>query len=148
MAERIKALRPDIRIIFGGISSTYYADELIRYPFIDMVMRGYDTHEPMHELLGDVRAVRAPIAVVEPALEVAHAAMRDNGFSHKPDTFGCGIDWSMQPQEPRPRDPADPRDAVHAERRLRLQLRLVRRLARRLPARLQAQARHGAQAAR
>jgi clorobiocin biosynthesis protein CloN6 len=40
VAERIKRRRPDILTLFGGISSTYYAKELIRYPFIDMVMRG------------------------------------------------------------------------------------------------------------
>ena len=37
IARRIKRLRPDIAVILGGISSTYYADELIRYPFVDMV---------------------------------------------------------------------------------------------------------------
>src|SRR5687767_9875072 len=47
VAKHIRAVRPDIRIVFGGISSTYYARELVAYPFVDMVMQGYDTHEPM-----------------------------------------------------------------------------------------------------
>ena len=51
LAKRIKRLRPDIRIMLGGVSSTYYHEELIRYPYIDMVMRGYDTHSPTHDLL-------------------------------------------------------------------------------------------------
>src|SRR5688572_26747290 len=51
VAKRIREIRPDINIVFGGISSTYYADELIHYPYVDMVMRGYDTHEPMAQLL-------------------------------------------------------------------------------------------------
>lgn len=100
VAERIKALRPDIRIIFGGISSTYYADELIRYPFIDMVMRGYDTHEPMHELLGAVRRGADLGSIPNLLWKSAAGQVQDNEFSHKPDTFSCGIDWSMQPQEP------------------------------------------------
>src|SRR5688572_18027509 len=51
VARLIKELHADTPIIFGGISSTYYAKELIQYPFIDMVMKGYDTHEPLITLL-------------------------------------------------------------------------------------------------
>jgi clorobiocin biosynthesis protein CloN6 len=51
IAELIKSLHPSSAVLFGGISSTCYAEELIRYPFIDMVMRGYDTHAPMDLLL-------------------------------------------------------------------------------------------------
>src|SRR6185436_5089560 len=43
VAKRIRSVRPDIKVLFGGISSAYYASELIRYPFIKLVMRGYDT---------------------------------------------------------------------------------------------------------
>ena len=55
IAKEIKEFHPEIPIIFGGISSSYYAKELIKYPFIDMVMRGYDTHLPMAALLGALR---------------------------------------------------------------------------------------------
>jgi clorobiocin biosynthesis protein CloN6 len=100
VAERIKALRPDIRIVFGGISSTYYADELIRYPYIDMVMRGYDTHMPMDALLTALKA-GSPLAPIQNLLwKSADGTVQDNEFSHKPDTFGCGIDWSQQPAAP------------------------------------------------
>lgn len=99
VAERIKALRPDIRTVFGGISSTYYADELIRYPFVDMVMRGYDTHEPMHALLAAERD-GADLGTVPNLMWKQDGQVRDNDFSHKPDSFSCGIDWSMQPQDP------------------------------------------------
>ena len=56
VAKRIHELRPDISIVFGGISSTYYALELIRYPHVDMVMRGYDTHETVDQLLKSLKA--------------------------------------------------------------------------------------------
>ena len=59
VAERIKRRRPDILTLFGGISSTYYAKELVRYPFIDMVMRGYDTLEPMRSLLDELKRSRS-----------------------------------------------------------------------------------------
>jgi clorobiocin/coumermycin A biosynthesis protein CloN6/CouN6 len=100
VAERIKALRPDIRTVFGGISSTYYADELIRYPFMDLVMRGYDTHEPMHELLAAQKS-GAPLDDIANLLwKSADGQIQDNPFSHNPDAFSCGIDWSMQPPDP------------------------------------------------
>lgn len=85
-------------MIFGGISSTYYADELIRYPFIDMVMRGYDTHEPMHHLLAARRAGDAPVLVPNLLWKTRDGTVIDNGFSFTPDTFACGIDWSTVPQ--------------------------------------------------
>src|SRR5258708_656122 len=50
VAKLVKSLRPDILTIFGGISSTYYAEELVRYPFVDMVMKGYDTLGPMDQV--------------------------------------------------------------------------------------------------
>lgn len=100
VAERIKALRPDIRVIFGGISSSYYAQELIRYPFIDFVMRGYDTHEPM-DLLLDAMREGADFSIVPNLLwKSPDGQVRDNPFSHNPDTYSCGIDWSVQPADP------------------------------------------------
>ena len=100
VAESIKAMRPDIKIVFGGISSTYYADEIIRYDFVDMVMRGYDTHVPMDLLLSTPRGAEDFGHVPNLLWTDDHGHVRDNPFSHKPDTFGCGIDWSVQPEDP------------------------------------------------
>jgi clorobiocin biosynthesis protein CloN6 len=100
VAERIKRVRPDVKVLFGGISSTYYADELIRYPFIDMVMRGYDTHEPMAELLEATRQSSPPTTVPNLLWKSDDGAVRENDFSHKPATYSCGIDWSHQPEAP------------------------------------------------
>ncbi len=51
LAERVKALHPESRILMGGLSASYYHDELIRYPFVDFVMRGDSTEEPVRQLL-------------------------------------------------------------------------------------------------
>jgi radical SAM superfamily enzyme YgiQ (UPF0313 family) len=99
VAERVKNVRPDIPVIVGGISSTNYADQLIRYPFIDMVMKGYDTHEPMAELLNAIKQGREPAGVPNLLWKSAEGVVRENRFSHKPSTFGCGIDWSETPSE-------------------------------------------------
>lgn len=97
VAERIKRLRPDILIILGGISSTYYAGELIRYPFVDMVMRGYDTHEPMLELLQCLRQGVEPRAVPNLMWKDSSGQLYDNNFSYKPRVLSCEVDWSSQP---------------------------------------------------
>ena len=99
IAERIKRFRRDLPIIFGGISSTYYADQLIQYPFIDMVMRGYDTHAPMAELLVALKLGHDLGAVPNLLWKSRDGQIHENGFSYTPDTFSCGIDWSNQPQE-------------------------------------------------
>ncbi len=39
LATKLKAIHPESLIIFGGISSTYYADELIQYPAVDVVVK-------------------------------------------------------------------------------------------------------------
>lgn len=51
VAEIIKRLHPDSKVLFGGYSSTYYQRELIRYPQVDMIMRGDSTEVPVAELL-------------------------------------------------------------------------------------------------
>jgi clorobiocin/coumermycin A biosynthesis protein CloN6/CouN6 len=101
VAQWIKAVRPDIRIIFGGISSTFYAEELIRYPFIDMVMRGYDTHVPVDHLLAALKHGRSIEGVENLLWKSPDGVIHDNGFVHKPDTFACGIDWTQLPSDPK-----------------------------------------------
>jgi B12-binding domain/radical SAM domain protein len=55
VAAIVKRLHPDTPILFGGLSSTYYAAELIQYPQVDMVMKGDSTEEPLAQLLAAVR---------------------------------------------------------------------------------------------
>jgi B12-binding domain/radical SAM domain protein len=50
VAEMVKRLHPDSKVLFGGYSSTYYHQELVRYPQVDMVMRGDSTEVPVAEL--------------------------------------------------------------------------------------------------
>lgn len=100
VAERVKRVQPLLPVILGGISATYYARELIRYPFVDMVMRGYDTHEPMADLLTAMRDGADLSRVANLLWKGADGHIRNNGFSHKPKTFACGIDWSIHPEIP------------------------------------------------
>jgi B12-binding domain/radical SAM domain protein len=51
VARIAKELHPDIPIIMGGLSSTYFHRELITYPQVDFVLRGDSTEPPLHQLL-------------------------------------------------------------------------------------------------
>ena len=53
IARLAKKVHPDVPVLFGGLSSTYFHDELLRdYPEIDFVLRGDSTEPPLHTLLG------------------------------------------------------------------------------------------------
>src|SRR5512139_3819891 len=56
LAEMIKRFHPDIPVILGGLSATYYHEELLRqYPFIDFVVRGDSTEKPLLQLLRSIK---------------------------------------------------------------------------------------------
>lgn len=55
LAKICKKYHPDTPVIFGGLSSTYYHEELISYPFVDFVVRGDSTEEPMLQLLRAIK---------------------------------------------------------------------------------------------
>jgi B12-binding domain/radical SAM domain protein len=51
VARIVKELHPDVPVIMGGLSSTYFHRELITYPQVDFVLRGDSTEPPLHQLL-------------------------------------------------------------------------------------------------
>lgn len=64
LADIIKRFHPDIPVILGGLSATYYHEELLReYPSVDFVVRGDSTEKPVLQLLrilkekGDLESV-------------------------------------------------------------------------------------------
>lgn len=63
VARRIKRLHPDIPTVFGGISSTYYHEELIRRPQVDFVLRGSVCEPFLAALLREVKGDRRFAAV-------------------------------------------------------------------------------------
>jgi B12-binding domain/radical SAM domain protein len=55
IARLAKQIHPDVPVIFGGLSSTYFHKELLEYPEIDFVLRGDSTEPPLHQLLTTLR---------------------------------------------------------------------------------------------
>ncbi len=58
IARLVKKYHPDIPVIFGGFSSTYYHRELIERPEVDFVVRGDSTEEPVRLLMKRIRGDR------------------------------------------------------------------------------------------
>lgn len=55
IAKIVKKYHPSTPIIFGGLTSTYYHKELITYPYIDYVLRGDSTEEPLLQLIKSIK---------------------------------------------------------------------------------------------
>lgn len=65
VAEMVKRCHPQTPIIFGGFSSTYFHEELIRYPYVDFVVRGDSAEEPLRQLMAHLRGERNAPALRE-----------------------------------------------------------------------------------
>jgi B12-binding domain/radical SAM domain protein len=55
LARIVKKHHPQTPVIFGGLSSTYYHQELMNYPQVDFVLRGDSTEIPLVKLLNALR---------------------------------------------------------------------------------------------
>lgn len=97
LAALLKRIHPRRPTVMGGISSTYYAEQLMQYEQVDVVMRGFDTHEPLLQLM---RALRDGTGL-EDIPNILYRDPRDgsvhtNPFSHKPRALACdtAADWA------------------------------------------------------
>lgn len=55
LARIVKKYHPQTPVIFGGLSSTYFHEELINYPQVDFVLRGDSTEVPLLALLSALK---------------------------------------------------------------------------------------------
>ena len=58
VAALLKKLHPDIPIVFGGISSSYFHEELIRDTSVDFVLRGSVTEPALLALVRELKGAR------------------------------------------------------------------------------------------
>jgi clorobiocin/coumermycin A biosynthesis protein CloN6/CouN6 len=96
LAALLKEVHPDALTIFGGISATYYASQLIRYPSVDVVVQGYDTLEPVAELVRQVGRGRRDFDSIPNLLYKVAGEVQATGFTHKPASRYNDVpnDWS------------------------------------------------------
>lgn len=55
IAKLVKKYHPDTPVVFGGLSASYFHEELLGYPCIDYVIRGDSTEEIVKQLMTAVR---------------------------------------------------------------------------------------------
>lgn len=94
IARLVKSVHPEVPVLFGGFSATYYAEELISYPQVDMVLKGYDTHEPARILLQTLRGDRRLERVPNLLWKDKEKSIHSNRTTHKPQTLCSYVDWS------------------------------------------------------
>lgn len=96
LAKLVKKIHPDALTIFGGISATYFAAELIEYPSVDLVLRGYDTLEPLTSLIESISRGMRDFSSIPNLLYKDGQGVRDNTFSHRPTASynDEAVDWT------------------------------------------------------
>lgn len=102
LAKAVKRIHPESLIVFGGISATYFARELIRYPQVDVVVQGYDTLAPVTQLVEAVVRGGRDFSSIPNLLYKEKDQVETTGFSHKPTTDYNNVrnDWSYYQNTP------------------------------------------------
>ena len=88
VARLVKQCHPEAKVIFGGLSSSYFYQELMEYPEIDFVMRGDSTEEPLRQFMDCIKRGVEPEAVPNLVWRDSHGGIRENPFSHVPADLG------------------------------------------------------------
>ena len=86
VARIVKEVHPDVPVILGGLSSTYFHRELIGYPQVDFVLRGDSTEPPLHQLLLALRDGR-PVDGIPNLTWKDAAGIRVNPLTYVPETL-------------------------------------------------------------
>jgi len=84
VARLVKQCHPEAKVIFGGLSSSYFYQELMEYPEIDFVMRGDSTEEPLRQFMDCIKRGVEPEAVPNLVWRDSQGGIRENPFSHVP----------------------------------------------------------------
>jgi B12-binding domain/radical SAM domain protein len=87
LAKIVKRYHPNTPVILGGLSASYYYEELLGYPCVDMVMRGDSTEGPMLKLMQTLRTGGSLADVPNLAWKTAEGTIVANPFSHVPDSI-------------------------------------------------------------
>jgi B12-binding domain/radical SAM domain protein len=96
LAEIVKKQHPDLPVIFGGLSATYFHREIMRdYPFVDFVLCGDSTEEPLRLLMEAIKAGGGYGTVPNLVWRDGSGNTVVNDLSYRPDTLdGVNFDIS------------------------------------------------------
>jgi len=100
-ARLVKKHHPKSKVVLGGLSSTYFHQDLIKYENVDLVVRGDSTEEPMRLLMN--KLLRQPEMSIDDKLgEIPNLTWKDskgdihvNPFDYRPDDLDyINIDYA------------------------------------------------------
>jgi B12-binding domain/radical SAM domain protein len=80
----LKEIHPDIPIILGGYSATFFHRELLNYPQIDYVIRGDSTEVPLLKTMEVLRGAASPEEVPNLTYREGDGSIRENPLSYVP----------------------------------------------------------------
>lgn len=84
VARIVKNYHPSTPTIFGGLSASYYHEELMKYPQVDYVIRGDSTEEPLRLLLEKIRLSQSPDDVPNLTWRDDSNGVKANDLSYSP----------------------------------------------------------------
>jgi B12-binding domain/radical SAM domain protein len=88
LAEMLKKHHPDKPVILGGLSATYYHEEIMRdYPFVDFVVCGDSTEEPLRLLMQAIKSGSGFEEVPNLVWRDGQGRVRANERSYKPENL-------------------------------------------------------------
>jgi B12-binding domain/radical SAM domain protein len=91
----VKKYHPDTPVIFGGLSSSFFHEELIGYDCVDYVLRGDSTEFPATRLLWALKGRGSVDDVPNLTWKAADGSVTDNGLQWVPeDMDAISLDYS------------------------------------------------------
>lgn len=87
VAKICKKYHPNTPVVFGGLSSSYFHEELINYPWVDFVVRGDSTEELVKQLVFAVRRGVPVDNIPNLTWKKADGTIVVNPLTHVPDTM-------------------------------------------------------------
>jgi len=94
IAKLVKKYHPDSKIELGGFTSSYFWEELIGRPEVDLVMRGDFTEEPTVQMMKALQEGKDLSEVPNLVWKDDQGRVRNNGVSHSPESLdGIKFDY-------------------------------------------------------
>ena len=84
VAKLVKKYHPKSKVMFGGYMSSYYYKDLLKYPEIDLVMRGDTTEEPLRQMMQAIKDGSTLEKVPNLVWKDEAGKIHENAFSHVP----------------------------------------------------------------
>ncbi|MCL2296615.1 MAG: TIGR04190 family B12-binding domain/radical SAM domain protein [Methanomassiliicoccaceae archaeon] len=87
IAKLVKKYHPDAKVEFGGFTSSYFWEELIGRPEVDLVMRGDTTEEPTVKMMTALQEGKGLSEVPNLVWKDDQGRIRNNEISYSPESM-------------------------------------------------------------